>query len=307
MSTCGGCGEVITSGKILTALEQKWHPDCFKCESCNKAITGGSFSIRNDQPICPACANSITGSGDVDPDGPTGKDCGKCGKPLEGSAVQGITGGYWHPECFTCFDCGEVIDGSKGFIKDKNQNPLHGECAAKRGLGGASIGESCASCGKDLLGACVTALDKSYHKECFVCTSCSGSIAQGFLVVDNQPYCKKCHKEGKTTGKNHGPDGEIIETSGSKEIVKPAEKKAWLKEKDTGESSKLARKLNRQANRATGTYSDSYTDSGSSSKRKPKQSKPKSTPTNNAPAFCGECGTKNTGGRFCGECGYKFW
>lgn len=302
--SCGGCGQEITVGKILTALEKKWHPDCFKCDDCDGPITGGSFSIKNDMPICTKCANQGRDQGD-DEDGPLGKDCGKCGKPLTGVAVQGLTGGFWHPECFTCFDCGDVIDGSKGFIKDKDGQPLHGQCAKNRGMGGAAAGESCGKCGKELLGSCVTAMDRSYHKECFSCSSCSGSISGGFLVVNDQPYCKKCHTAGKTS-----PSPPIV-TSGTTVIEIPAEKKTWSKKKDDGMTSKIARNATKQANKTTGYYGGGYEDESSKPTPKPK-SKPtpkveKASGGGDIPPFCGECGNKSTGGRFCGECGFKFF
>lgn len=315
MATCAGCGEEIVSGKILTALGKKWHPQCFKCDECGNPITGGSFSIREDMPICSSCANKLTGGGgDDDDDGPTGKDCGKCGEPLTGAAVQGLTGGYWHPECFTCFDCGDVIDGSKGFIKDKDGQPLHGSCAKNRGMGGAVAGETCGKCGKELLGSCVTAMDQSFHKECFVCASCGGSISKGFMVVDDKPYCKDCHKAGKTTPSEDNSN--VITTSGTKVVEIPAENTKWMTEKDDGVSSAMAREANKQANKSGGTYKPDYNYKTNEPKPKAKKkpaakpvSKPKAKANAKAtvPAFCGECGTKHSGGRFCGECGFKFF
>jgi hypothetical protein len=38
MRTCAGCGESLGYGKHLTTLGREWHPSCFCCGSCNRAI-----------------------------------------------------------------------------------------------------------------------------------------------------------------------------------------------------------------------------------------------------------------------------
>jgi len=119
--SCNGCQKEIISGKIRTALEKKWHPECFKCYACNKVITDASFCVKNDKPSCIPCF-----------EGPLDKDCIKCGKTLNGlQAMKDENGCWWHPECFTCSKCGGVIDGRKGFIKDEDGNHAHSKCPDK--------------------------------------------------------------------------------------------------------------------------------------------------------------------------------
>jgi len=33
-------------------------------------------------------------------------------------------------------------------------------------------------------------MEKVFHKDCFVCTGCNGSIQSGYGIIDGQPNCK---------------------------------------------------------------------------------------------------------------------
>ncbi|XP_035780429.1 transforming growth factor beta-1-induced transcript 1 protein-like [Anopheles albimanus] len=53
---CGGCKKPIAE-KALSALDSKWHKECFKCKLCKEPI-GVDAKFRADkekQPICEKC------------------------------------------------------------------------------------------------------------------------------------------------------------------------------------------------------------------------------------------------------------
>ena len=51
----------------------------------------------------------------------------------------------------------------------------------------------CAECGRPITAQRMTALNKSYHPECFVCRSCKTPLGTNpFHNVENQPYCHDC-------------------------------------------------------------------------------------------------------------------
>nr|XP_022920303.1 leupaxin-like [Onthophagus taurus] len=52
---CKICGHPI-SDKVIVALGEKWHPECFKCYKCDAVITDDMFQVENDKPICQKCA-----------------------------------------------------------------------------------------------------------------------------------------------------------------------------------------------------------------------------------------------------------
>jgi len=52
-------------------------------------------------------------------------------------------------------------------------------------------GPPCATCNQMIIGQCINALEKTYHPECFVCTSCNRSFPGGsFLEFEGKPYCE---------------------------------------------------------------------------------------------------------------------
>eukprot|EP00121_Abeoforma_whisleri_P015263 Awhi_evm1s14067 len=56
----------------------------------------------------------------------------------------------------------------------------------------------CYKCGGDLFGSVVKALDQQFHKDCFVCFGCEGTLSAGFMAHEGSPYCKTCI--GKAAG-----------------------------------------------------------------------------------------------------------
>ncbi|XP_024368281.1 protein DA1 [Physcomitrium patens] len=54
-STCAGCKQSLSHGRFLTCLHQNWHPSCFCCRSCGKAIVDREFSVQEDAPYHREC------------------------------------------------------------------------------------------------------------------------------------------------------------------------------------------------------------------------------------------------------------
>jgi len=55
---CGGCGKPILSGTILKAGKKKFHPDCLKCENCNRGLQDG-FRDRKGKILCIQCSQGL--------------------------------------------------------------------------------------------------------------------------------------------------------------------------------------------------------------------------------------------------------
>lgn len=53
-STCAGCKRQLY-GRSLTCLGRKWHPSCFCCSSCNRAIEDREFSVQGNMPYHRDC------------------------------------------------------------------------------------------------------------------------------------------------------------------------------------------------------------------------------------------------------------
>uniref|UniRef100_A0AAZ3SFY6 Paxillin b n=1 Tax=Oncorhynchus tshawytscha TaxID=74940 RepID=A0AAZ3SFY6_ONCTS len=53
-SLCSGCQKPIT-GRCITAMGRKFHPEHFVCAFCLKQLNKGTFKDQNDKPYCQGC------------------------------------------------------------------------------------------------------------------------------------------------------------------------------------------------------------------------------------------------------------
>ncbi|XP_057541864.1 protein DA1-related 1-like isoform X1 [Amaranthus tricolor] len=53
--TCSGCGAEIGHGRYLSCMGGFWHPECFRCHSCNEPITDYEFSMSRNRPFHKLC------------------------------------------------------------------------------------------------------------------------------------------------------------------------------------------------------------------------------------------------------------
>ena len=58
MSKCAGCAAEI-QGSEITALNQTWHPDCFRCASCKEDFADGAFVNHENKPYHDACYDKL--------------------------------------------------------------------------------------------------------------------------------------------------------------------------------------------------------------------------------------------------------
>lgn len=59
-SLCAGCSKPIT-GRCITAMFRKFHPEHFVCAFCLKQLNKGTFKEQNDKPYCHACFDKLFG------------------------------------------------------------------------------------------------------------------------------------------------------------------------------------------------------------------------------------------------------
>nr|POF19740.1 protein da1 [Quercus suber] len=52
---CAGCYAEIGYGRYLNCLNAVWHPECFRCHSCNLPISDNEFSTSGNYPYHKAC------------------------------------------------------------------------------------------------------------------------------------------------------------------------------------------------------------------------------------------------------------
>ncbi|CAD6185755.1 unnamed protein product [Caenorhabditis auriculariae] len=110
-------------------------------------------------------------------------DCAHCGKPIIGQVVIAL-GKMWHPEHYTCCECGAEL-GHRNFFERNGraycEEDYHNQFSPR-----------CAGCSGPIKDRCVTALNKNFHLQCFTCSECGREFGEdGFHEKNGQTYCKR--------------------------------------------------------------------------------------------------------------------
>ncbi|KAM3876086.1 leupaxin [Diretmus argenteus] len=229
---CASCQKCIV-GKMITALGEVWHPEHFVCAVCEAELGTRGFFERDGRPYCekdyhqlfaPRCAyckgpimQNILSAMDQNwhpehffcahcgdrfgPDGFLEKDgkpycnrdfyhlfapkCSGCGESVKENYLTAANG-TWHPECFVCSDCLKPF--TDGCFLEMDGRPL---CMLHFH---SRQGTLCSSCGEPITGRCISALERKFHPEHFVCAFCLRQLSQGiFKEQKGKPYCSACH------------------------------------------------------------------------------------------------------------------
>ncbi len=59
-SLCAGCHKAI-SGRCITAMFRKFHPEHFVCSFCLKQLNKGTFKENGEKPYCHECFDRLFG------------------------------------------------------------------------------------------------------------------------------------------------------------------------------------------------------------------------------------------------------
>ncbi|VDD81776.1 unnamed protein product [Mesocestoides corti] len=111
---CGGCGRPIID-TYITALEQPWHEECFKCKDCGMNLTGQNFCTEGGSLYCEK--HHRRNSGMI---------CTACQEPITGSRCINALGKRYHPQHFVCTYCLRQL--STGTFKERLGKPYCDPC-----------------------------------------------------------------------------------------------------------------------------------------------------------------------------------
>ncbi|KAK5116938.1 hypothetical protein LTR62_006659 [Meristemomyces frigidus] len=120
--TCRGCNLIIEGKSVKAAdgrLTGRWHKSCFVCRSCEQPFLTADFYVIENQPYCEQHYHEKNGS-----------LCHGCQRGIEGEYLETTTSNSssaqslaaragvgkkasvdkkFHPRCFTCCDCRQVL------------------------------------------------------------------------------------------------------------------------------------------------------------------------------------------------------
>ncbi|KAM8712351.1 hypothetical protein ACLKA7_012809 [Drosophila subpalustris] len=172
---CCQCSKEITSGPFITALGRIWCPDHFICVNgnCRRPLQDIGFVEEKGDLYCEYCFEKYLA--------PT---CSKCAGKIKGDCLNAI-GKHFHPECFTCGQCGKVFGNTPFFLEDGNAY-----CEADWN---ELFTTKCFACGFPVEAGdrWVEALNHNYHSQCFNCTFCKQNLeGQSFYNKGGRPFCK---------------------------------------------------------------------------------------------------------------------
>ncbi|KAH8285412.1 hypothetical protein KR054_008844 [Drosophila jambulina] len=172
---CCQCNKEITSGPFITALGKIWCPDHFICVNgnCRRPLQDIGFVEEKGDLYCEYCFEKYLA--------PT---CSKCAGKIKGDCLNAI-GKHFHPECFTCGQCGKIFGNTPFFLEDGNAY-----CEADWN---ELFTTKCFACGFPVEAGdrWVEALNHNYHSQCFNCTFCKQNLeGQSFYNKGGRPFCK---------------------------------------------------------------------------------------------------------------------
>ncbi|CAL1699530.1 unnamed protein product [Somion occarium] len=197
---CGGCGGTIM-GRIVSAMGERWHPDCFKCCVCDERLENLSSYEHEGRPYChldyheifaPRCYHCQTAIVD------------ELFITLDDHELGKRT---YHEQHFFCAECGDPFvppgSGNRSFSGDGlfkadeddvgftvfRGHPYCEACHVKLRL------PKCKKCKKSIRDGtqAVEAMGWKWCWECFTCMGCDRPFDNlSFYERDQKPFCERC-------------------------------------------------------------------------------------------------------------------
>ncbi|KAM7282655.1 LIM and senescent cell antigen-like-containing domain protein 1 isoform X1 [Ixodes scapularis] len=145
---CGKCGEFII-GRVIKAMNNNWHPNCFRCEICQMTLADQGFIKNAGRALCHEC-NAKEKAAAI------GKYiCYKCHGIVDDLPLK-FRGEPYHPYHFNCTTCGVELTSEAREVK----GDLYClRCHDKMGI------PICGACRRPIEERVVTALGKNWHVE----------------------------------------------------------------------------------------------------------------------------------------------
>ncbi|KAH9810986.1 hypothetical protein DFH28DRAFT_472591 [Melampsora americana] len=210
---CAGCDQII-AGRIVNALQKRWHPACFKCEHCEMDLEHVAFYEHQGKAYCGVdydeffslkchhCNTSITDESYVTLDEPSLLDgprhyhqlhlfCAECGDPFLNPKSLEESSKISKRTSIQTQSTQEVHEKKliepNPFVLHKGY-PYCEKCHLRLHK------PKCFGCKSSMIGDIINAMGKQWHETCFVCKDCENRFWNGmFFVKDSNAFCEKCY------------------------------------------------------------------------------------------------------------------
>ncbi|CAF1502059.1 unnamed protein product [Adineta steineri] len=120
---CTACDEIIFSDECTEAEGYSWHMDHFCCSNCQKRLGGERYVMRQTQPFCLNCFETMYA-----------EYCDTCGERIETDQAQmAHESQHWHATdtCFYCYTC-RIPLHNRGFFPRYGALFCSNDCATQR-------------------------------------------------------------------------------------------------------------------------------------------------------------------------------
>lgn len=153
---CGSCSQFII-GRVIKALNNSWHPNCFNCQLCERPLADQGFIKNNGRALCHDCNV-------LEKEASSGKYiCTKCKSYIDEPVPLKFRGEPYHAYHFNCNSCGVELRNDARQVKESLYCL---KCHDKMGI------PICGGCRRPIEERVVTALGKHWHVDHFVCSKC---------------------------------------------------------------------------------------------------------------------------------------
>ncbi|KAF8461885.1 hypothetical protein BDZ91DRAFT_797655 [Kalaharituber pfeilii] len=219
-ASCTTCGTSI-AGRIVSALGNRFHPDCFRCYHCNEKLEHVGFfpepeKNKNARAEAVGCMPHELDKRfycHLDFHELFSPRCKNCQTPIEGEVVVAC-GETWHVGHFFCAECGDPFTSNTRFVeKDKYAWCL--DCYAKR------YSSKCKRCKKPVTETVVKAMGGEWHVECFCCAIGQKAMKKCFRPIGTSSGSSSAAPHTHTTTSVTNGDGH---GHGHAKVTKPKER-----------------------------------------------------------------------------------
>lgn len=171
--------KLLFSTDFTQSLEQDWRNGQFSCRQCSLSLVGQRYILRDDQPYCKKCYESLFAN-----------VCESCKTPITTDFKDlSYKDLHWHDKCFKCSSCPTSLVNESFAFKN---GQLH--CAA---CYEQKFAPRCTRCNR-VFRAGMKKYEhrgRQWHAECFQCKVCQKQIGtSSFIPRGNDIVCVPCYE-----------------------------------------------------------------------------------------------------------------